>query len=145
MMTSGIGALQIAQHVPSDGGAPNNCILSLTVHTFPWLHSKAFNARVILGWLADPFLKISYMFLEQHYFHYFHGANIRHGGTSKQVIRSPYFLASYKLTIASSVTAHPRMHWPSRRTICWLSGHMKAIMASMIASNCFQLELPLCF
>ena len=67
-------------HLESDG-----------VHTFPWLHSKAFNARVILGWLADPFLKISYMFLEQRYFHYFHGANIRHGGTSKQVICSPYF------------------------------------------------------
>ena len=34
-------------HLESDG-----------VHTFPWLHSKAFNARVILGWLADPCLKM---------------------------------------------------------------------------------------
>ena len=30
------------------------------VRTFPWLHSKAFNARVILGWLAETFLKRIY-------------------------------------------------------------------------------------
>ena len=75
-------------HLESDG-----------VRTFPWLHSKAFNARVILGWLADPFLKRIYISWATTYPFFEWNKHPRSWWTLKLTICSPYKFYTSSLPI----------------------------------------------